>query len=201
MTNKAPEVSVAQMQADSKRQISEGLRKTRMALRVDEITMSDLMECTGEVAVEAAQGTYMQPENPLSRFIESAPAKKTPQMRPVAFGDWQPMAVLKEGRNGKETMVFKVRHTNGKLVEHSFRHEVVAKMVSALLNESNNVNDPRLGRIVELCNKEESVLTELRQNKRMYESTLDAKKKALFKNKFEENKLLLAGVRSKLGVA
>lgn len=202
MTNQNAQISVQQMQAESKRHISEGLRKTRMALRLDEITMSDLMECTNEVAVDAAQGTYMNPQAAVSRVIENnAPRTSRQQMRPVAFGDWNSIPVLREGRNGKETMVYKVKHNNGKLVEHSFRHEVVAKMVSALLNESNNVNDPRLSRIIDLCNKEDSVMLELRQNKKMFETTLDPKKKAALKNKFEENKLILAGVRSKLGVA
>lgn len=203
--SKLGETQAALMHQDmkTKEKTREVLTRTRRIIEHDiGITMNDLLaEATGEVAMEMAQGTYMDPASPTSRVIENYGGGSKSFMKPVAFGDWQPIPVLKENSAGKETMVYKVRHNNGKLFETTFRHDIVARTVAAMLNESNNPNDPRLNRILELCRKEESVMLELRQNKRMFESATDKRQKATLKNKFEENKLLLAGVRSKLGVS
>lgn len=124
-------------------------------------------------------------------------------MHPVVHGDWQPVQILKETSIGKEVETYRVRNRNTKeRYDYEFRNLEVAEMVSAALNESNDYNDPRIRKIVEYCNKEHSLLLETSKLVKQYKG-LDqgnVKRRGIVRNKISENKLMLEGIRSKLGI-
>lgn len=174
------------------------LGNTRNKLRALELTENDLMECVTGVAVDAAQATYMQPENPLTQLIEG---KGSGQMRPVLMGNWEPKQVIKEAAGGKSSLVWKIRHAkNGTLVEQTFRHEIVARTAAAILNETNSLTDPRYKRILDLMQKEDNVLREMRQCKKLLENSSSRSSIADARSKLDDQKLILAGIRATLGI-
>lgn len=161
------------------------------------------------MSTQAAQDIFMgnTNNNPIAALAEHQ-SKAAPFMgsgtQAYAHGDWQPQAILKETALGKEVEMFRVVNSqNGKKVEYTFRHANVANLVAAALNESNNTNDPRVVQIIQWCNKESSIITETKKLISHYKSVDpgNTKRRGILKNQINEKKLMLDGVRSKLGVS
>lgn len=159
-----------------------------------------------DMSQKAAQDMFFGNSNPVASLAENqanaAPYSAT-GTKAYVHGDWQVQTLLKETSIGKEVERYRVTHIqNGQKVEFSFRHPRVAEMVAAALNESNNVNDPRVSRIIDYCRKEESIMLETKQMVKHYKS-LDpgnTKRRGILKTQISEKKLMLEGVRAKLGV-
>jgi len=118
-------------------------------------------------------------------------------------GDWQLQTILKETAIGKEIERYRVTHgPTGQKIEYTFRHPKVAQLVAAALNESNNTNDPRVGRILDYCRKEESIMLEAKQMVKHFKGLdpANTKRRGILRTQIEEKKLMLEGVRAKLGI-
>jgi len=149
---------------------------------------------------------YGNSSNPVAQIAEHQ-ARNMPYttggMNPVVHGDWQIQTLLKETSGGKEVERFRVTNSStGKKFDYTFRYGQAAQMVAAALNESNNVKDPRVTQIINWCQKEESIMMETAKMVQHYKQ-LDpgnVKRRGILKNQISEKKLMLEGIRSKLGV-
>lgn len=122
-------------------------------------------------------------------------APKSGGMRPAMVGEWRPVLVVKELAGGKSKEVWQVRGPGVAKIDFDFRHEIVAATAAAAINETNNVNDNRVTRLIQLSTQETRLLSEARKAKTLMESG-DKKGAASLK----DLKAQLAKVRAVLGV-
>jgi hypothetical protein len=125
----------------------------------------------------------------------------TSQHSAVVYGDWKPVQMIIES-GGKEKVRWSVNSSTGRLPDR-FRHEVVAATVSAMLNETNgNTDDPRLTRVRELCNSEDSHIREYNITKKKLSQIPagNVKKREVFETKIDALRMKIEAIRMKLGV-
>lgn len=177
----------------------------RFARPMSEAAMNILDGVTENLGAKAAQDMYTgnTGNNPVAALAQHGMPYHTPGMTPVMHGDWQPQAILKETRIGKEVERYRVTNTKtGAKYDELFRHHAVALQIAAILNETNNPNDPRIRRLNEWAQQEESILLETSKLVKKYKSTEpgNTSRKTIVKNKIDHNKLILENVRLKMGV-
>lgn len=155
-----------------------------------------------EASTRVAQDTYYNPNSATSRMIESRPSA-TSQMRPVTTGLWKVNPVETRTKSGKMKVRFQVSSTRA-IVPDMWRHKIVAEMVASALEQTNgNLSDPRIEKIRDLSRREEELLTEIKNQKRLVESVTpeNVKRRGAHEAKLEEAKRALTIVRRNLGVA
>jgi hypothetical protein len=176
------------------------------AFGIQDSMESMLTNAATNIGTQAAQDMFFgDGSNPIGQIAEHE-ARNMPYMtgntKPVVHGDWQLQTILKETRVGKEVERFRVTNAKtGQKFDYQFRHANAASMVAAALNESNNTNDPRVSRIIEWCNTEESIMMETAKLVQHYKQVDpgNTKRRDILKNKISEKKLMLEGIRSKMG--
>lgn len=179
--------------ARSHREVKDAVKKLRAIGGLD--ILSEMM---GITATRVAQDTYQDPNNPAAYLTEQRRAKA----RPAASADgWMVQVVIKESA-GKEMTRYRVRNVSiNKTVPTDFRHENTAALVAACINESGNVNDPRVKRVIQLSEQETALIKEINAAKRLFKSVPagNVKKRTVLENEIELNRLKLENVRLKLG--
>lgn len=121
---------------------------------------------------------------------------------PYVHGNWNPVQVIIESGR-KEKVRWSVRSSDGTMLNDKFRHEIVAATVAALLNENNsNVNDPRLTKIIELCDQETSAIKEMNATKKMLNETDmgNTKRRDIYETKISVLREKIETIRIRLGV-
>lgn len=169
-------------------------------------TMRRLKAVTGGVLITEEEmynfGGFVDQHGQVHDRVVTAPtapapyrAPKSAGMRVAQVGEWKPVLVVKELANGKSKEVWQVRGPGVAKIDFDFRHEVVAATAAAAINETNNVNDNRVTRLMQLSTTETRLLSEARKAKTLMESG-DKKASASLK----ELKGQLDQVRRVLGV-
>ena len=186
------------MQALVKAEATHSLAETMRRLKSLDMSDADFINA-GHRLIES-QG-IMTEDGQVHRFQAPAQAPepyrapKSAGMRVAMTGQWEPRLVVKENAAGKSRDVWQVRGSGSNKYEFDFRHEIVATMVAAALNETNNFNDARVLRLRHLFEQETTILIEMRRAKNLVESG-----KAGAAASLKDLKSQLDGVRRLLGV-
>jgi hypothetical protein len=205
-------VNAYAMQAQAKQHMKKGHKDLKDKLaQIDESygkSQAQVMrEAFGDVVQNMGQQTvqdmYNGNQTPLTQLTERMLPGSAPGMTPVQTGDWTAQPILKETAIGKTIERYRIKNTKtGQTIDGLYRHEACAAQIAACLNESNNVNDPRVKRLNEWSEKEESILLETRKLVSQYKKLDEGNtsRRTIVKNKISHNKLLLENVRLKMGV-
>jgi hypothetical protein len=192
---------VAQARADA---FTAGAKQVKDTYRkLQQLGGADILnEMAGRVATAVAQQTFTQPNDQTAYLVEQRRSANNPT--PVQFdGAWAPQMVIKESGSGKEMTRWRVRNAStGEMVQYDFRHERVAAAASAFLNETGRKDDPRVKRIMELCDEESRLIVEINRTKKILAGVdpNNAKRTGNHRNELELNRTKLENVRLKLGV-
>lgn len=153
-----------------------------------------------DAAVRTAQDMYYN-DSPTNRFLDSAPSAKS-QMKPVLRGEWSVSATTKSTSSGKEQIRYSVVSKRA-ILPDQFRHKIVAETVAAALEQTNgNLSDPRIDKIRRLCEEENSLMSEITNQKRLVENVDPGNQKRMgaHQAKLEQAKIRLRDIRRALGV-
>ena len=218
--NKVQKVNPQALLSESRRNMADGTRSLRKKLanitgdtrRASTAITEAMQGIVHDMGTQTAQDMYTgNTNNPMAtiaqhgmgHYQESKQPYSATGMKPVLHGDWEPVATLKETRIGKEVERYRVRNRgNGQKFDQEYRHYNVAVQVAAILNETNNPNDPRIAKLNQWCNQESSIILETNKMIKRYKGLDEGNvsRRNILKNQIEEKKLMLEGVRSKLGV-
>jgi len=152
-------------------------------------------------ATLTAQDTWYDNNSPTNQFVESAPSARS-QMRPVLRGEWSVSATSKATSSGKEQIRYSVSGKRA-ILPDQFRHKVVAETVAAALEQTGgNLSDPRIDKIRRLCEEENSLMSEISNQKRLVENVDPGNQKRMgaHQAKLEQAKIRLRDIRRALGV-
>lgn len=153
-----------------------------------------------EAANKTAYDTFYN-DSPSNHFVENAPSARS-QMRPVLRGEWNITQNSKVTSSGKEQIRYSVGSKRA-ILPDQFRHRIVAETVAAALEQTNgNLSDPRIEKIRRLCEEENSLVSEIANQKRLVESTDPGNQKRLgaHQTRLEQAKIRLKDIRRALGV-
>jgi hypothetical protein len=153
-----------------------------------------------DAAIRTAQDMYYN-NSPSNHFVENAPSARS-QMRPVLRGEWSVTQNSKVTSSGKEQIRYSVGSKRA-ILPDQFRHKIVAETVAAALEQTGgNLSDPRIEKIRRLCEEENSLVTEITNQKRLVESTDPGNQKRMgaHQSRLEQAKIRLKDIRRALGV-
>lgn len=178
--------------AKAKQSLADTMRKLKSITGGTLVTEAELYDLGGRV--DQFGQVY---DHDVTPAAAPAPyrAPKAAGMRPAMVGNWKPQLVVKELANGKEKQVWQVRGPGNSKIDYDFRHEVVAATAAAAINETSNVYDNRVKRLMQLSDQETELLKEAHKAKTLMESGKPGAKASL-----TELKDKLAQVRRILGV-
>lgn len=105
-----------------------------------------------------------QPARPRQQLTEQRPIRSS---EPAVSENWRAKRYLGETRSGAEVQVWKVENTKtGSSLRNLFRIEGVASRIAMMLNESGDINDPRVISLAGAYEKRDKLLKEARQLER-----------------------------------
>ena len=163
-----------------------------------------LREIANDVFDNAANKTAYDTfynDSPSNYFVENAPSARS-QMKPVLRGEWNVTQNSKTTSSGKEQIRYSVSSKRA-ILPDQFRHRIVAETVAAALEQTNgNLSDPRIEKIRRLCEEENSLVSEIANQKRLVESTDPGNQKRMgaHQARLEQAKIRLKDIRRALGV-
>lgn len=179
-----------------------GLFNETPAMLAPQAGRTALLEQLGDAAASAAavsvaQRAYVDPTSVEARAVAS-----TGKMRAVVYGDWSVTHANKLTASGKTLVRYRVSDGNREF-SHEFKYKEPASMVAAALNETRGrFDDPRVKRIVDLCEEEMSLSSDLSRQKRLLERTDPGNEKRVGSHAAKMTQAMnrLSEVRKMLGV-
>jgi len=174
---------------------------------IGDLDANSLQEANRSSMMQAQDGTWDANGN----FVPSstAPIQTRPtehgimnQMRPVQLANqnYSPIEVIKE-RNGKEVSIFQIRESNGSKLDLKFRRKGDADMACAILNETGQINDPRLSRIMQLVNQENQLIKTKSKTISEAKNENNSTRRGLLIERKKTLDMQIENIRIKLGVS
>ena len=180
-----------------------GDMRTRLR-QLGSLDSSVLQEAARDAASRAQEGTWDATGNFVPQTQHTAPVSHSSvmsQMKPVHMGNqnYSTIEVVKE-RQGREISTYQIRESNGQRLDLKFRRKSDSDMACAILNETGQINDPRLTRMMQLINQENELIK--KKSKTITEAKMEKNptRRGLLVDRKKTIDMQIENIRIKLGV-
>ena len=195
-----PHAMAAQAAERTARRIKESFKKIDEILGPDRVSLQEAAQYVFDR--DAGRQPGMRQRQTFDEGTEARMGKFMQHMKPVVLENakFKIITVLKEA-GGKEIDMWQVRDSNNNKVGPVLRREDDAKLLAAFLNETNDVNDPRASALIDLVNRENSLLAQRSRVIREAKVASSASQKRALTEQADVLKGQIQQVRVKLGVS